>query len=171
MRLSLHGLLSPLHRYCASTLTIVSVLIHEPLSLLTLSIQPRFFTAGTSALASIAFRVPYNLGLLPLRCPFSPASIILGSVPRIPVPREHRRCFILTTLTPPHLRTCVVHHHFWRLCRLEPYIRDFVRLFCSHSDHMATPPALSYTPRTSSEVSSALTVRVYFMRLPRAYDL
>lgn len=60
--------------------------------------------------------------------------------------------------------------HFWRMFCLEPFIRVFVRLQSSHSDHIATPPALSRAPRASAELSSASSVRARFIRLFRAYD-
>jgi len=48
LRLSLHRLLSRLHRYCASTLTATNALIVERFfQLLSFSIQLRYFAADT----------------------------------------------------------------------------------------------------------------------------
>ena len=78
--------------------------------------------------------------------------------------------FILTTFTLPYLRTYwytgISTSHSFRAVHSES-LSD--RLF-GHSNHMATPPALSHTTRTSTNLSSPLSVRVCFARLPRAYN-
>jgi len=65
---------------------------------------------------------------------------------------KHKRYFILTTFTLPHLHAFGV-PAFLLAIRLEPYIRNFVRL--NHSNHIVTPPALSRTTLASKYLSSA----------------
>ena len=69
LRLSLHRLLSRLHRYCASTLTTINVLIVEEVLSVLLPFRHKYGTLPLiqSAPVLAAFHVPHNLGLLPLR--------------------------------------------------------------------------------------------------------
>ena len=73
---------------------------------------------------------------------------------------KHKRYFILTTFTLPHLHAFGV-PAFLLAIRLEPYIRNFVGF--NHSNHIVTPPALSRTTLASKYLSSALLYSMSFL--------
>ena len=102
----------------------------------------------------------------PLGRLFNPACI----PHRESVPCKHRRNFVLTTLTFPHSAhhwcTCISTGHSYRavhsrLCQSP--IQDILAIGERHPRCHIQPPPLETFPR--------LHVRVYFTRLPRAYNL